>query len=191
MNKASAGFDFVLRVTGVPTVDTLVAQHLLKTVSAIRSMGADAIISGIRPQIAHTIVHLGIDLQGIATKATSTFPPWRSSTRSSAACSPVSPALRACSIEARPGASLEACGRFSCGCHATGLAVDVHQPRSSYNACIGSPTPWCEKQSHIHSSTPILSRSKLDGDSKMGKYVLGWFLGVPVLLLVVLYMIFH
>ena len=52
-----------------PTVDTLVAQHLLKTVTAIRLMGADCIISGIRPQIAQTIVHLGIDLQGITTKA--------------------------------------------------------------------------------------------------------------------------
>jgi rsbT co-antagonist protein RsbR len=51
-------------------VDTLVAQHLLKTVTALRLMGADCIISGIRPQIAQTIVHLGIDLQGIATKAT-------------------------------------------------------------------------------------------------------------------------
>jgi rsbT co-antagonist protein RsbR len=54
----------------VPAVDTLVAQHLLKTVTAIRLMGADCIISGIRPQIAQTIVHLGIDLQGITTKAT-------------------------------------------------------------------------------------------------------------------------
>jgi rsbT co-antagonist protein RsbR len=53
----------------VPTVDTLVAQHLLKTVTAIRLMGADCIISGVRPQIAQTIVHLGIDLQGITTKA--------------------------------------------------------------------------------------------------------------------------
>jgi rsbT co-antagonist protein RsbR len=59
----------IIDITGVPTVDTLVAQHLLKTVSAIRLMGADCIISGIRPQIAQTIVHLGIDLQGIATKA--------------------------------------------------------------------------------------------------------------------------
>lgn len=50
-------------------VDTLVAQHLLKTVTAIRLMGADAIISGVRPQIAQTIVHLGLDLQGIVTKA--------------------------------------------------------------------------------------------------------------------------
>jgi rsbT co-antagonist protein RsbR len=50
-------------------VDTLVAQHLLKTVSAIRLMGAECIISGIRPQIAQTIVHLGIDLQGIASKS--------------------------------------------------------------------------------------------------------------------------
>jgi len=60
----------IIDITGVPTVDTLVAQHLLKTVSAIRLMGADCIISGIRPQIAQTIVHLGIDLQGINTKAT-------------------------------------------------------------------------------------------------------------------------
>ena len=54
----------------MPTVDTLVAQHLLKTVTAIRLMGADCIISGIRPQIAQTIVHLGVDLQGVTTKAT-------------------------------------------------------------------------------------------------------------------------
>jgi rsbT co-antagonist protein RsbR len=60
----------IIDITGVPTVDALVAQHLLKTVTAIRLMGADAIISGIRPQIAQTIVHLGIDLQGITTKAT-------------------------------------------------------------------------------------------------------------------------
>ena len=59
----------IIDITGVPTVDTLVAQHLLKTVSAIRLMGADCIISGIRPQIAQTIVHLGIDLQGIMTKS--------------------------------------------------------------------------------------------------------------------------
>jgi rsbT co-antagonist protein RsbR len=54
----------------VPTVDTLVAQHLLKTVAAARLMGADCIISGIRPQIAQTIVHLGVDLQDVVTKAT-------------------------------------------------------------------------------------------------------------------------
>ena len=60
----------IIDITGVPTVDTLVAQHLLKTVTAIRLMGADCIVSGIRPQIAQTIVHLGIDLQGITTKAT-------------------------------------------------------------------------------------------------------------------------
>jgi rsbT co-antagonist protein RsbR len=60
----------IIDITGVPTVDTLVAQHLLKTVTAIRLMGADCIISGVRPQIAQTIVHLGIDLQGIVTKAT-------------------------------------------------------------------------------------------------------------------------
>ena len=59
----------IIDITGVPTVDTLVAQHLLKTVAAARLMGAECIISGIRPQIAQTIVHLGIDLQGIATKA--------------------------------------------------------------------------------------------------------------------------
>ncbi|HZN48867.1 MAG TPA: STAS domain-containing protein [Ramlibacter sp.] len=59
----------IIDITGVPTVDTLVAQHLLKTVSAIRLMGAECIISGIRPQIAQTIVHLGIDLQGIASKS--------------------------------------------------------------------------------------------------------------------------
>lgn len=59
----------IIDITGVPMVDTLVAQHLLKTVSAIRLMGAECIISGIRPQIAQTIVHLGIDLQGIASKA--------------------------------------------------------------------------------------------------------------------------
>jgi rsbT co-antagonist protein RsbR len=60
----------IIDITGVPTVDTLVAQHLLKTVTAIRLMGADCIISGIRPQIAQTIVHLGVELQGITTKAT-------------------------------------------------------------------------------------------------------------------------
>lgn len=60
----------IIDITGVPTVDTLVAQHLLKTVAAIRLMGAECIISGIRPQIAQTIVHLGIDLQGVTTKAT-------------------------------------------------------------------------------------------------------------------------
>lgn len=59
----------IIDITGVPTVDTLVAQHLLKTVSAIRLMGADCIISGIRPQIAQTMVHLGIELQGISTKS--------------------------------------------------------------------------------------------------------------------------
>jgi rsbT co-antagonist protein RsbR len=59
----------ILDITGVPTVDTLVAQHLLKTVTALRLMGADCIISGVRPQIAQTIVHLGVDLQGVTTKA--------------------------------------------------------------------------------------------------------------------------
>jgi rsbT co-antagonist protein RsbR len=60
----------IVDITGVPTVDTLVAQHLLKTVGAARLMGAECIISGIRPQIAQTIVHLGVDLGGVATKAT-------------------------------------------------------------------------------------------------------------------------
>lgn len=59
----------IIDITGVPTVDTLVAQHLIKTVTAARLMGAECIISGIRPQIAATIVHLGVDLGGIATKA--------------------------------------------------------------------------------------------------------------------------
>jgi rsbT co-antagonist protein RsbR len=60
----------VIDITGVPTVDTLVAQHLLKTVAAARLMGADCIISGIRPQIAQTIVHLGVELGDVTTKAT-------------------------------------------------------------------------------------------------------------------------
>jgi rsbT co-antagonist protein RsbR len=60
----------IIDITGVPTVDTLVAQHLLKTVAAARLMGAECIVSGIRPQIAQTIVHLGVDLSGVATKAT-------------------------------------------------------------------------------------------------------------------------
>jgi rsbT co-antagonist protein RsbR len=60
----------IIDITGVPTVDTQVAQHLLKTVAAARLMGADCIISGIRAQIAQTIVHLGIDLTTVTTKAT-------------------------------------------------------------------------------------------------------------------------
>ncbi|WP_088892042.1 STAS domain-containing protein [Leptolyngbya ohadii] len=60
----------IIDITGVPTVDTLVAQHLLKTVAAARLMGTDCIISGIRPQIAQTIVHLGVDLSDVITKAT-------------------------------------------------------------------------------------------------------------------------
>ena len=60
----------IIDITGVPTVDTLVAQHLLKTIAAARLMGAECIISGIRPQIAQTIVHLGVELQGVATKST-------------------------------------------------------------------------------------------------------------------------
>lgn len=60
----------IIDITGVPTVDTLTAQHLLKTITAARLMGADCIISGIRPQIAQTIVYLGIDLADVVTKAT-------------------------------------------------------------------------------------------------------------------------
>jgi rsbT co-antagonist protein RsbR len=59
----------IIDITGVPTVDTVVAQHLLKTVTAARLMGADCIISGVRPQIAQTIVHLGINLLDITTKS--------------------------------------------------------------------------------------------------------------------------
>ena len=59
----------IVDITGVPTVDTLVAQHLMKTVTAARLMGADCIISGIRPQIAQTIVHLGVELGDVTTKA--------------------------------------------------------------------------------------------------------------------------
>jgi rsbT co-antagonist protein RsbR len=60
----------IIDITGVPTVDTLVAQHLMKTIAAARLMGADCIISGIRPQIAQTIVHLGVNLEDVVTKAT-------------------------------------------------------------------------------------------------------------------------
>ncbi|GAC1397916.1 MAG: STAS domain-containing protein [Thermoanaerobaculia bacterium] len=60
----------IIDITGVPVVDTLVAPHLLKTVAAARLMGADCIISGIRPQIAQTIVHLGVEINDVITKAT-------------------------------------------------------------------------------------------------------------------------
>src|SRR5207248_7620751 len=60
----------IIDITGVPLVDTLVAQHLLKTVAAARLMGADCIISAIRPQIAQTIVHSGVELGDVVTKAT-------------------------------------------------------------------------------------------------------------------------
>ena len=59
----------IIDITGVPTVDTLVAQHLLKTIAAARLMGADCIVSGIRPQIAQTMVHLGVELD-VVSKAT-------------------------------------------------------------------------------------------------------------------------
>jgi len=60
----------IVDITGVPTVDTLVAQHLLKTVAAARLMGSDCIISGIRPQTAQTLVHLGVELRDVITRAT-------------------------------------------------------------------------------------------------------------------------
>jgi len=59
----------IIDITGVPTIDTLVAQHLLKTITAARLMGAECIISGVRPQIAQTIVHLGINLEDVMTRA--------------------------------------------------------------------------------------------------------------------------
>lgn len=67
---ASGAHTAIIDITGVPTVDTLVAQHLMKTIAAARLMGAHCILSGIRPQIAQTIVHLGIELDTIQTKAT-------------------------------------------------------------------------------------------------------------------------
>lgn len=60
----------IIDITGVPTVDTLTAQHLLKTITAARLMGAECIVSGVRPQIAQTIVHLGVDLGDVVTKST-------------------------------------------------------------------------------------------------------------------------
>ncbi len=60
----------IIDITGVPTVDTETAQNLLKTVNALRLMGADCIISGVRPQIAQTMVHLGVNLGGVVTKST-------------------------------------------------------------------------------------------------------------------------
>lgn len=59
----------IIDITGVPTVDTLVAQHLLKTVAAARLMGADCIISGVGPQIAQTMVHLGVNFSDVTTKS--------------------------------------------------------------------------------------------------------------------------
>jgi rsbT co-antagonist protein RsbR len=60
----------IIDITGVPTVDTLVAQYLMKTIAAARLMGADCIVSGVRPQIAQTIVHLGVELGDVSTRAT-------------------------------------------------------------------------------------------------------------------------
>jgi len=60
----------IIDITGVPTVDTMVAQHLMKTVAAARLMGTECMISGIRPQIAQTMVHLGVALGDVTTKAT-------------------------------------------------------------------------------------------------------------------------
>lgn len=60
----------IIDITGVPTVDTLVAQHLMKTVAAARLMGAECVISGIRPAIAQSMVHLGVSFTDIVTKAT-------------------------------------------------------------------------------------------------------------------------
>jgi len=66
---ANSALIAIIDITGVPTVDTLVAQHLLKAVAAARLMGAECIISGIRPQIAQTMVHLGVELHEVVTKA--------------------------------------------------------------------------------------------------------------------------
>ena len=60
----------IVDITGVPTVDTMVAQHLIKTVSAAKLMGANCVISGIRPQIAQSMVHLGVEFRDVVTKAT-------------------------------------------------------------------------------------------------------------------------
>ena len=74
MARATASLEYTTGqdITGVPTVDTLVAQHLTKPISAARLMGADCIISGIRPQVAQTIVQLGLDLN-VASKATMAY----------------------------------------------------------------------------------------------------------------------
>jgi len=92
----------ILDITGVPTVDTLVAQHLLKTIAAARLMGADCIISGIRPQIAQTIVHLGVDLNTVTTKATLADAFKVALKRTGLAVTPASPSARVSSL---PGSS--------------------------------------------------------------------------------------
>ena len=92
----------ILDITGVPTVDTLVAQHLLKTIAAARLMGADCIISGIRPQIAQTIVHLGVDLNTVTTKATLADAFKVALRRTGLAVTPASPSAKTSSL---PGSS--------------------------------------------------------------------------------------
>ena len=56
-------------ITGVPIIDTQTAQHLIETISAVRLLGAQVVLTGVRPAIAQTLVHLGIDLSGIITRA--------------------------------------------------------------------------------------------------------------------------
>ena len=92
----------IIDITGVPTVDTLVAQHLLKTVAAARLMGADCIISGIRPQIAQTMVHLQIDLSSVTTKATMAEALRFALKRSSGTTRPISGATRPISKDPFP-----------------------------------------------------------------------------------------
>jgi rsbT co-antagonist protein RsbR len=60
----------IIDITGVPAVDTLVAQHLMRTIAAARLMGAECMICGISPQIAQTMVHLGVEFSGVTTRAT-------------------------------------------------------------------------------------------------------------------------
>src|SRR5262249_50757181 len=59
----------LLDITGVPTIDTQTAQHLIETIKAVRYIGAEVVLTGVRPVIAQTLVHLGVDLSGVATRA--------------------------------------------------------------------------------------------------------------------------